>query len=62
MPKLHPVDITASKLAAGRERDIEYVRVLKKKKLIEQEETRNILQRELPAGVAKRITTLLESL
>jgi hypothetical protein len=59
---LHPVDITASKLAAGRERDIEYVRVLKKKKLIEQEEARNILQRELPAGVAKRITTLLESL
>jgi hypothetical protein len=59
---LHPIDIAASKLAAGRERDIEYVRVVKKKKLIELEETRNILQRELPAEVAKRITTLLESL
>ena len=59
---LHSVDIAASKLAAGRERDIEYVRVLKKKKLIEIEQTRNILQTELPAEVAQRIAALLESL
>jgi len=33
-----------------------------KKKLIQEEETRSIVQRELPAEVAERITTLLESL
>jgi len=59
---LHPIDIAASKLAAGRERDIEYVRVLKNKKLIDLEKTRNIMRSELPAEVAQRITTLLESL
>jgi len=59
---LHPVDVAASKLAAGRERDIEYVRVLKKKKLIQDEKTRSIVQRELPAEAAQRITTALESL
>jgi hypothetical protein len=59
---LHPVAVAASKSAAGRERDIEYVRVLKKKKLIQDEKTRSIVQRELPAEAAQRITTLLESL
>ena len=38
------------------------VRVLKKKKLIQDEKTRSIVQRELPAEVAQRITTALESL
>jgi hypothetical protein len=59
---LHPIDIAASKLVAGRERDIEYVRVLKNSKLIDLEKTRNILRIELPAEMAQRVTTLMESL
>ena len=59
---LHPIDIAASKLAAGRERDIEYVRIVKNKKLIDIEEARIVLRSELPESLATHLTALLESL
>ena len=59
---LHPIDIAASKLAAGRQRDIEYVRILKKKKLIDPKETKAVLQSELPKELATGLTALLDSL
>lgn len=59
---LHPIDIAVSKLAAGRKRDLEYVRVLKREKLINMQETRTILKAELAEEPAARIIALLNSL
>jgi hypothetical protein len=59
---LHPIDIAISKLAAGRERDIEYVRILKYEKLIDIQETIAVLRNEMPEQPALRIIPLLESL
>ena len=59
---LHPVDIAISKLAAGRKRDIDYVRVLVSAGLVHRKEIRVILQKEMSSDTVGRITTFLESL
>jgi hypothetical protein len=59
---LHPIDIAISKLAAGRERDLEYVRILKINKLIGVEEVKKILKTEFPAGMVQHNVSVLESL
>lgn len=55
---LHPADLAVSKLLAGREKDIVYVRALLEHELVTEEEVRALLP-ELPAPQAERADEML---
>ena len=57
---LHPSDLAVSKLAAGRQRDMKFVRLLIKHGLVTQEEIRERIS-ELPESVAKSVSSALEN-
>lgn len=56
---LSPIDLAASKLIAGRERDIEYVRILLRMRIVTENSIRD-LRNELDPPAAERLTGMLE--
>jgi hypothetical protein len=57
----HPADLAASKLVAGRERDLDYVRALLKYGLVTAEQIQSSIS-ELPGQYSSQVTTRLRSL
>ncbi len=58
---LHPADLAISKMIAGREKDLDYVGILLKQELVDEDEIRSLLQ-ELPQDQVDRVESLLKRL
>ena len=58
---LHPADLAISKMIAGREKDLDYVGILLKQGLVDEDEIRSLLQ-ELSQDQVDRVESLLKRL